>query len=52
MGDLGPALPCVNCALVVNTEEEELGAVTIFLLPGLFFLVMGLRSARHPPWLV
>jgi hypothetical protein len=36
---------CVNCALVVAGREEGAGHLATFLLPGLFFLGLGLRWA-------
>ena len=36
---------CVNCALLVAEveEDEEVEHLAIFLIPGLFFLAIGLR---------
>ena len=47
MSDSGPVSQCVNCALVVDRleqlEEVELGPLPVFLIPGVFFLALGLR---------
>ena len=48
MSDSGPVSQCVNCALVVDRLEElelelELGPLAVFLIPGVFFLALGLR---------
>ena len=47
MSDSGPVSECVNCALVVDRLEEleelELGPLAVFLIPGGFFLALGIR---------
>ena len=47
MSDSGPVSECVNCALVVDRLEEmkelELGPLAVFIIPGAFFLALGLR---------
>ena len=48
MEDTGPKSQCVNCALLVDSVDEDdmekMASVTTFLVPGIFFLGIAIRS--------
>ena len=48
MEDTGPKSRCVNCALLVDSVDEDdmekMASVTTFLVPGIFFLGIAIRS--------
>ena len=52
MEDTGPKSQCVNCALLVDSVdadnmEKMASQLTTFLIPGVFFLGIALRSCSE-----